>query len=294
MSLYIEQDTIDGAWVGALDVVRDQHKGTATHLFVAIATPQTGTKPAVATLVDTALRGRRQQPVGTVASTIFPSALYDAPAHAWSPDLPAAPVAELDEAARRLYSTYLEMLPDLRRYPGNSHGTYFSRMISWTGKTAGGANQLEKRIAFLRNERKQGRGTSNFSEIAIAGEADGANSSDGSLEVLLEEFSVADTQTQGFPCLVHIDVSVREGALSLMAIYRHWHLITRGYGNLVGLARLQAFLCQQTGFSPGELAIAAGHANAEFDRYGRQSVAALVAAAGDALEPHGEPVVARR
>ena len=77
--------------------------------------------------------------------------------------------------------------------------------------------------------------------------------------------------------MVHIDISVRNGALSLLAVYRHWHLITRGYGNLVGLARLQEFLCQQTGFKPGELAVVAGHANAERTEYsGKSGVAAIL------------------
>ncbi len=86
---------------------------------------------------------------------------------------------------------------------------------------------------------------------------------------------------------MHIDISVREGKLSLLAVYRHWHLITRGgYGNLVGLARLQEFLCQQTGFKPGgELAVVAGHANAEREDYsGKSGVLDIVNDSNAALQ----------
>lgn len=283
MSLFTEQETIDTAWVDAVGEVSARPEGTATHLFVTVAHPERSTDPDVTNLVDATLQGRGRHPVTTVANTLFPSALYHAPAFDWSPELQATEVDELDHAAHDLYSTYLDMLPELVRFGGNSHGTYFSRMISWTGRTSNGVNQLDRRIAFLRGERRNGRSTSNTSDIAIIGEADGANDLEDLLGATLEEYAVSDTRTQGFPCLVHIDISVRAGALSLLGVYRHWHLITRGYGNLVGLARLQEFLCQQTGFAPGELAVAAGHANAETDTYGKRTVAELTQRTREAL-----------
>lgn len=293
MSLYIAHETIDGAWLQALDALTAQGKGTATHLFVTIATPQAGTHAGVTNLVDATLQSHKRRTVATVANTLFPSTLYNPPEYPWSPDLPAEQEGALNAAANRLYDAYLGMLPDLRLYGGNSHGTYFSRMISWPGRIAGGANQLDRRITFLRKERRNGRSTSNTSDIAIAGEADGANDPDDTLlGGLLEQYAVSDTRTEGFPCLVHIDVSVRNGFLALLGVYRHWHLVTRGYGNLVGLARLQTFLCQQTGFEPGELAVAAGHANAEFTPYAKRDLTVLVREA-QALLGTDSPVAAR-
>lgn len=276
MSGYLTAERISDAWIQALDKVNSCKGGTATHLMVVVSAPDLGTDPVVTAVVNRALLGIGSPSVFTVANTLFPAALYNDPGFSWSPGLPPDAEATLDSAATELYGAYLEALPALRRVPANRRGTYFSRMISWPGKTTTGINQLQRRIDALRTDHRQGRGTSNASDIAVAGESDGANNP-SMVGGMLEEYTVTDTRTQGFPCLIHIDISVRGGALSLLAIYRHWHLITRGYGNLIGLARLQQFLCEQTGYKVGELAIVAGHANAEHSDYsGRSGVNAIM------------------
>lgn len=277
MSLHISAQHISEAWIQALETVNSKPHGTATHALVSISAPHEGAHTEVSKVVDLALRGRAKHGVFTVANTIFPSALYHDPGLDWSAELSSEETALLDDAATELYEAYLETLPTLRRIHANRAGTYFSRMISWPGKSVTGTNQLAARIEALRSERRRHVKTSNFSDIALAGEADGVGGG-------LEEYAVSDTRTQGFPCLVHIDISVRAGALSLLAVYRHWHLITRGYGNLIGLARLQEFLCQQTGFTVGELGVVAGHANAEHSDYsGKSGVAEILADAKAAL-----------
>lgn len=278
MSMHIAGRDLSSAWVDVLEEVNASAGGTATNVMVAIAAPQDGHQATVTDVVDRALRSRDSHGVFTVANTLFPVALYNDPGFRWAPELPVTAIGQLDAAAEDLYSAYLESLPTLQRVRANQAGTYFSRMISWPGKTSTGTNQLARRIRALRGEHAQGRATSNASDIAIAGEADDAGG-------VLEEYAVSDVRTRGFPCLVHVDISVRAGKLSLLAVYRHWHLITRGYGNLIGLARLQEFLCQQTGYQPGELAVAAGHANAEHSDYGgRRGVVALLADTRSALE----------
>ncbi|NSX35175.1 hypothetical protein HTS88_01980 [Pseudarthrobacter oxydans] len=282
MSLHVSAQHISDAWIQTLETVNSKPHGTATHTLVSISAPQEGTHAEVSGVVDKALRGRDRHGIFTVANTIFPSALYNDPGLDWSAELSSEETALLDGAAAELYEAYLDTLPTLRHIHANKAGTYFSRMISWPGKSATGTNQLAARIEALRNERRRRVGTSNFSDISLAGEADGAGGG-------LEEYAVSDTRTQGFPCLVHIDISVRAGALSLLAVYRHWHLITRGYGNLIGLARLQEFLCQQTGFTIGELAVVAGHANAEHSAYsGKSGVAKILTDAKAALGSGGE------
>jgi hypothetical protein len=260
VSLHISAQYLSDAWVQVLAAVNSEDGGTATHTLVSVSEPQAGAHDEVSAVVDYALASRHKHGVSTVANTIFPAAVYNDPGFDWSADLTEEGVLELDSAASELYETYLELLPTLQRVYANQAGTYFSRMISWPGKTSTGVNQLATRIEALRNEHRQRRKASNFSDIAIAGEADGTGGG-------LEEFAVSDNRTRGFPCLVHIDISVRDGALSILGVYRHWHLITRGYGNLIGLARLQEFICQQTGYRPGELAVVAGHANAERGDY---------------------------
>jgi hypothetical protein len=286
MSLHIPSEGISEAWIQTLETVNSKPHGTATHTLVSISAPHDGAHPEVSEVVEGALRSRGRHGVFTVANTIFPSALYNDPGLDFSPESSSEETALLDGAARELYEAYLDTLPTLRRIPANRAGTYFSRMVSWPGKSATGTNQLAARIEALRKDRRRNLRASNYSDIAVAGEADGAGGG-------LEEYALTDTRTQGFPCLVHIDLSVRAGALSLLAVYRHWHLITRGYGNLIGLARLQEFLCQQTGFTVGELAVVAGHANAEHSDYsGKSGVADILANAKAALGSGSETAAA--
>ena len=284
MSKYIDPaDGISQAWLAVLEAMNAEADGTATNVMVTIPSPTAVDITEVRRVLDDELRARGQHEVATVANTLFPSTFYQPPEHDWAPALPRAAVAELDDAAELLYAEYLGILPSLRRIPANARGTYFSRMISWPGKTGNGTNQLKDRIEFLRKEQVNGRATSNASDLVIAG--DGENEIDGAGGGI-QEYAATDRRPQGFPCLVHIDVSVHKGNLSLTAIYRHWHLITRAYGNMVGLTRLQSFLCQQTGFKVGELVVVAGYANAERGQYGgRSGVRLLLERAAAAATP---------
>lgn len=278
MSKYLTGRDLSSVWVDTVESVTTEPGGTATNVMVVVSAPQDGAEAGVTAVVDETLRSHGKHGVLTVANTLFPLKLYNDPGFAWAPGLPGEAVAQLDSAAAELYAAYLDSLPTLQRVSANRGGTYFSRMIAWPGKTSTGTNQLERRIRALRSEHAQGRSASNASDITVDGEADGAGGS-------LEEYVVSDTRTRGFPCLVHIDISVRQGKLSLLAVYRHWHLITRGYGNLIGLVRLQEYLCQQTGYEIGELAVVAGHANAEHSDYGgRRGVATILAPARARLD----------
>lgn len=269
MSRYVAPaEGISQAWISVLEAVNVEADGTATNVMVTIPSPSVQDVIDVRQVLDLELSCRGQYEVNTVANTLFPSAFYPARSHSWEPWLPSAGIGELDDAANQLYAEYLAILPSLRRIPANARGTYFSRMISWPGKTGTGVNQLKDRIDFLRKERANGRATSNACDLVIAGDGDEQVAAAG---VGIQEYAATDRRPQGFPCLVHIDVSVHNGSLSLTAVYRHWHLITRAYGNMVGLTRLQAFLCQQTGFALGELVVVAGYANAERGKYGGRS-----------------------
>lgn len=281
MSLHVSANHLSDAWIQLLEAVNAKPHGTATHTFLSVAAPQERAHAGVSEVVNRFLRERNKHGINTVANTIFPSRLYNDPGIEWTPELSDEDAQLLDKAASEFYEAYLEALPHLQQVPANRGGTYFSRMISWPGKTTTGVNQLALRIEALRGERRNHRRTANFSDIAVMGEADGAGEG-------LEEYVVSDNRTRGFPCLVHVEISVRGGLLSVLAVYRHWHLITRGYGNLVGMVRLQEFLCQQTGFAPGELSVIAGHANAERGDYsGRAGVDKVLSDAATALQHSG-------
>ena len=209
-------------------------------------------------VLDLALDEAGDQSVETVAGTIFPNSLYQSPGFTWSPDLDEQAARELDAAAHNLYERYVGMLPVLRRVRANSRGTYFSRMITWPGKEPGGTNQLDLRIARIRNEFARGRRTNNTLDIDVGADALAFESPAG-IQVLVP----SEQRTRSFPCLVHIDLTLFDGTLHCTAVYRHQHLITKAYGNLVGLSRLMHFLCEQTGAACGELVVHATLADAE-------------------------------
>ncbi|WP_134119353.1 hypothetical protein [Kribbella kalugense] len=232
-------------------------------------------------LVDGHRSGTRVQSVDTVAGTIFPVDLYVAPGFAFQPGLDSSKTAELDLAAADMYEAYLDILPILRTESANQRGTYFGRMISWPGKTGGGFNQLAERVRVLRHERTLKRSKHNLDDIAVGGEAEGLWGHDvrDGVPAGLQVYAANDRRPRGFPCLVHIDLTVFQGRLSLAAVYRHQYLVTKAYGNLLGLSRLQGFLAQQTGYEVGELVVNATMADLEEGTYTKSGVSDLIEAA---------------
>lgn len=249
--------TLSEAWLQALTHAADQRRGRCVNLVMTIENPGAEDE-AVREALDRALEVSGDQSVDTVAGTIFPAALYRSPGFPWSRDLDDPAVGTLDAAAHDLYDRYLGMLPMLLRFPGNSRGTYFSRMITWPGKKVGGPNQLEMRISRIRGEFRAGRRTNNTLDIDLGADALESEPLPG-----VQIYAPTDQRTRGFPCLVHIDLTLHEGTLHCLAVYRHHYLVTKAYGNLVGLSRLMHFLCEQTGTDCGELVVHATMADAE-------------------------------
>ncbi len=249
--------TLSEAWLQALRHTVDQRSGRCVHLVMTVENPGCEDE-AIRGALDSALDEAGKQSVETVAGTIFPNPLYRSPGYSWSRDLDERAVGELDAAARDLYERYIGMLPVLRRKHANNRGTYFSRMITWPGKEPGGTNQLNLRISRIRTEFSNRRRTCHTLDVDIAADALVSEPLAG-VQVLLP----SEQRTQGFPCLVHIDFTLVDGILHCLAVYRHHYLITKTYGNLVGLSRLMKFICEQTGAECGELVVHATLANAE-------------------------------
>lgn len=265
--------SIEDAWLATLVAANDKHDGRLLHAVLAVTEPQAPSGAAVA-CNDALLVPRGDHSVDTVANTLFPANLYAPPSFDYSPDLAREDIDELDAAAEQLYDVYRDMLPDLCGFSGNSHGTYFGRLVSWPGKTNDGYNQLKRRVAQLRSHRNHHRSAANAADFAVEGiaEIESASEQGAGLQV----YKADDERQIAFPCLVHIDLSVVANRLSLMAVYRHWHLVHKAYGNLIGLTRLLHFLCQQTGYEPGELMIHATVANAEIGPFNHTVVRQLI------------------
>ena len=257
--------SLSEAWLLALEHTVASPGGRMAHLMMTVTQPGLEIR-CIRQGIDRQLERIGEQRVDTVAETIFPRPLYSDPNHDWHPELPLNQLQEIEQAAEDLYDRYLVSLPLLRTVGANSIGTYFSRMISWPGKEPGGFNQLDRVIGRLRRVRERNLATENKMDVDLS--ADCLECS-----TVLEGAQIGaadDKRIMGFPCLVHLDFSLLNGALHCAAIYRHHYLITKAYGNFVGLSNLMKFLCQQSGYGMGELVVLAGAANCQGTQRSRQ------------------------
>lgn len=265
--------SIDEAWVAVLQAAHAEANGRLLHVILAIDAPGPPA-PELVALNDELLQHSGHHCVDRVASTVFPSSSYADPGLTFDPDMPAESLAILDSAERDLYSRYRTMLPQLQTFDGNNHGTYFGRLVSWPGKDGDGYNQLEVRVRQLRGRRRLNWSSTNAADMTT----DDPVWSGG-----LREYDAQDERPIGFPCLVHIDISVVNNRLSLLAVYRNWYLIEKAYGNLIGLTRLHHFLAQQTGYELGELMVHATVADAQHRALTKSAVGALLDRANEQL-----------
>lgn len=278
MSSYIPPaENLSEAWLRTVEHVTGVG-GHAINVISTVRDPLASEIPTIRSAVDALLaggdrKGVRIQPVDTVAGTIFPRELYADTGLTYRTEMDRDELAKLDASAGDLYLAYGEILPLLRTDGANKRGTYFGRMTSWPGKTGGGINQLADRISRLRRRLDKNQQRHNLEDIAVAGEAELLDLAG------LEVYGPGDRRSRGFPCLVHIDLTLYRGQLSMAATYRHQFLMTKAYGNLVGLCGLLGFLAQQTGYGVGELVVNATFADAEHDTYSRPGIEAVIAAA---------------
>jgi len=273
--------SLSEAWALGLERTISEPGGRLVHLVLTVTKPGLEI-PAVRHVLDSALAHAGSQDVDTVAETIFPSSLYPDPGFDWLPGIARDKETDLDDAADSLYSSYCDILPMLRTVQANNKGTYFGRMITWPGKQAGGVNQLADRVTALRREHNAGRRTNNTLDVDLAADAVADTDVDAD-EMLkgLQVYAATDRRTRSFPCLTHIDLTLHHGRLHCLAVYRHQYLIEKAYGNMVGLSALLHFLCQQSGYEPGELVVHATMADAQ---RGFTGIARLAADARSALD----------
>lgn len=246
------------AWHRTLAVVQESG-GTALHVVTTVTDPSAWGQMDAGTLSAFLSEKRSDvRSVETVASTIFPKDLYRHQP-SWCHDLDEQTRTEIDEAATELFDDYADMLPTIASDPSSTwNNTYFGRMMAWP-ETDPPRNQLAWCIKYLRTQLRGGAGQANSADIAIAGEGELSS---------LQIHKSNEGRYFGGPCLVHLDLSVHNDKLNLLATYRHWHLVERALGNLLGLARLLGFLSEQTGYPIGELTVVSGMANAQRKDYG--------------------------
>jgi hypothetical protein len=127
------------------------------------------------------------------------------------------------------------LLPRLKKLDGrNQNGTYFERMMSYSGSRRSGprtVNQLEFVIDLLRKPRRQ---------------------RESALQIAF--FDPAKDHTgqpvRGFPCLQQVGISYDEvGRFAVNAFYPTQYIFDRAYGNYLGWCQLGHFIASETGLT---------------------------------------------
>lgn len=227
--------TVDG-WKAAASHLHKQPGRCCNNLIYAIQKPTflSLEDVAIIQMVDDFAIDNDLNSTTTVANTIFPLDTF------------------LKYGADNFCQQYL-----LNVFPRvtTSWGNYFERMIR--RRDLAGKDLLDSRgLAInpllslskkLAARRATARGTMTHYEMMVDDEA-------YELSTYLPE---KDRNYQrGGPCLSHLSFKINKSdELALTAVYRSHFYVERALGNLVGLARLQAFVAQQAGATPGALTI---------------------------------------
>ena len=129
-----------------------------------------------------------------------------------------------------------------KRFKRRRWGTYFGRMTSWPfTSNAQQINQLDEIIRILKRR-------SNVFAAAYT------------IQICSPEKNFC--QRRGAPCLnsIFLQLEKQPSRLNMLAIYRNHDIISKAYGNYIGLGRLMNFLRERTRFSLGTLTCVSSHA----------------------------------
>lgn len=214
--------SIAETWLNAAEHLR-ACDGSDYTVLLAIENPLrvTSEDRVVEKLVDAFLKKHGEQPNYTVAETIFP-------AHAYKRG-----------GVEGVFKTYPEVTyPSMKRHPAFRWGTYAYRILhrERNGETY---NPLEQCMTKLRDAKPHHA----CYELDIPA-----------------DISTYDDTRDGkprygsLPCLSHVSFKLMpDRVLQLTALYRHHYYVQRAFGNLLGLARLQAFVAAEVGLKVGPL-----------------------------------------
>lgn len=266
--------TLSDPWLETLVQVAATPDRKLFHTVTRITDP-TVENPAVRAVADGLLTERGDQTIETVANTLFPAQL-------------AAASRDTAHLAARYRAAY----PTIKRvHKSNRRGTYFGRLVDYPS-AAGSLDQLSSLIRKLNQELVSDRPKGARYEVPIAcGVEDGddpAPEADGPVEdpttVVPIQAADRDTSPMDFPCLSFCSFQLDHGRLHLVAHYRSQYLVQRGYGNYLGLARLQSYVAALVGphpgqVEPGQLMVVAGLAHADAPKYRVAALARSVAPA---------------
>jgi hypothetical protein len=220
------KQTCEAAWLAAVKILQKSGHREAHNLIVEIEEPavHSGSDLQIRSEVNTFLRMHNANPLFTVAETIFPAAAYR------------------EEGVRGVFETYPDVIYPAIKQP-NEWGRYAYRLLRRKGADGKTFNPLEQTVNRLKAA------------------ATGHDIKRASFELSLAEDALdlplalpTDHRTRGGPCLSHISLKFgRNRKLYLTAVYRYHYFVERALGNYLGLAALQAFLCDQANLIMGPL-----------------------------------------
>lgn len=242
-------DSLTDGWLTALERVRDQRR-SVFGLITEVADPSTdGANQRVVAVLDRSLARRGWHSTATVANTIFPAQLA---------------ATALDRA--HLYERYGQLLPRLRRLPGNQRGLYFERLLSYPLQAdPERANQVETVIRTLEAQLARGAPLRSVYEAQVFAPG-------------------KDRNPIGFPCLSSLSFQLDGDRLRLTATYRNQYYVRKALGNFIGLAGLQRFVADAVGLALGPLTVHAFHAQVD-PEVGVRETEELIAACRAAAAP---------
>ena len=240
------------AWFKAVNAIVADDDWEALHLVVEIAdATKSGRKDqAVEEAVDRFLVEHDSQPLQTVAETIFPASEYRRYGR---------------DGVYRHYPE--EVYPEIK---DGKWGTYAYRLLRRRSKDGEGYfNPLAECIGKIRAQLSAQRTYRACYEIDIVDSGFDLHTYDGCTD---------RRRLRGGPCLSHLGFKLtRGGRLLVTATYRYHFYIERFLGNVLGLAQLQCFICEETGLEPGPILCLSSFATVDIGKsWGKGDVQALI------------------
>jgi hypothetical protein len=219
----IPTSTLAEAWLEAAEhLLAQKPRLLDTTVVLHIADPKRIRRAdrAVAEKLDDFLVAHGQHCHHTVAETIFPAYEY------------------VRRGVRGVFEYPEEIFPLVDGHPDSRWwGTYAQRILHRVDSKGRPYNPLEQMIGKMRqkNPVKASYESSLAFDIAAYDDDEHRGS------------------RMGGPCLSHLSFKLIDKQVHLTAVYRSHYYIHRAYGNLLGLARLQAFVAEQVGVETGPL-----------------------------------------
>ena len=141
--------------------------------------------------------------------------------------------------------------PLIKKHPSISWGTYAYRLLRRPDAHGNLINPLEQLLDKMRKEVAVSGTKRSCYELGVA---------EGEYDLPLYSTAHDGTRHRGGPCLSHLSFKIVDKKVHLTALYRSHDYRYKVPGNLLGLARLQAFVARETNQRVGSLVVHSSYA----------------------------------